>query len=368
MTWAEHHSRSELFAGEAHEALMRGDLERAQALFGKAAEAEAAALHDLPDGKPRTLGITAVSATALWYKGGELEAAEQVAHAAAARSGMPAFAQAQLRELLQAIWNEQAQREAGVSFIPGQVTVSVKGGEVVTGGAPLDLILSKVQAVQNLFYRTAEFLKDLPLRLKGQPSKELHDRYRPWLFQGVPSSYQFAVAIQKPPQHELFPTGEPEPEVLTETFLRILRAASEDPEQRLREVVPKEDYRQTFLKMTRNLAPTGKSFSEIEIKSAGERDAVILLPASRKIITETLRSQNASGEEQEDIVLRGNLRAVNLDKKWLGVSVDGITRHISGLAEAVDDIIGPMVNHDVIVRARQGKNNRLIFIDIEQDE
>ena len=166
--------------------------------------------------------------------------------------GVPAFALHDLRELLQAIWNEQAQREAGVSFVPGQVVVSVKGGEVVSGGAPLDVVLDKVQIVQSLFFRTAEFLKDMPLRKHGRPSKELQARCRPWLFQSVPGSYQFAVAIQKPPQEEMFPSGDPEPEVLTETFLSILRAAGEDPGGSLKAVVPKDDYRTTFLKMTRN--------------------------------------------------------------------------------------------------------------------
>lgn len=368
MTWAEHHSQSEACAIQAHEALRRGDIAQASRCFRQAAEAEVAALRDLPDEKARTLGITAVSATALWYKSGDLEAAERVAYEASARRGMPAFAHVQIRELLQTIWNEQAQRKAGVSFVPGQVMVSVKGGEVVAGGAPLDLILSKVQAVQNLFYRTAEYLRDLPLRLKGQPSKEMQERYRPWLFQSVPGSYQFAVAIQKPAQQDLFPTDEPEPEILTETFLRILRAASEDPEIGLRQIVPKEDYRLTFLKMARNLAPTGKSFSQMEIRGAADNNAVVLIPASRKAITQTLRPKTTSGQEQEETTLRGNLRAVDLDKKWLEISVDGVTRHISGLSEDVDDIIGPMVNHEVVVRARSARKNRLIFVDIEQEE
>lgn len=40
---------------------------------------------------------------------------------------------------------------------------SVKGGEVITGGAPLDLIVEKVQTIQSMFYRTVECIKDLPL-------------------------------------------------------------------------------------------------------------------------------------------------------------------------------------------------------------
>ena len=67
--------------------------------------------------------------------------------------------------------------------------MSVKGGEVVAGGAPLDLIIDKVQIVQSLFYRTAEHLKSLPLRKKGPPSKDIQEGCRPWLFQSVPGSY-----------------------------------------------------------------------------------------------------------------------------------------------------------------------------------
>lgn len=136
----------------------------------QAATAEMRAFESIGADKPRTLGVTGVSAVSLWYKAGRLDEAEQLAHRAAAIGAMPAFAVGELRTLLQAIWNEQAQKEAGVSFVSGQVVVSVKGGQVVTGGAPLDLILGKVQIVEKLFYRTAEFLKSLPLRKKGPPS------------------------------------------------------------------------------------------------------------------------------------------------------------------------------------------------------
>ena len=171
---------------------------RAAILFEQAARAEVLALASLGQDKPRTLGVTAVSAAALWYKSGKLEEAEQVAHRASVMGGMPGFALDELRRLLQAIWNEQAQKSAGILFVPGQVLISVKGGEVVSGGAPLDTILEKIQIIQSIFYRTAEFIKDLPLRKKGPPSKELQARCRPWLFQSVPGSYQFVVAVQKP--------------------------------------------------------------------------------------------------------------------------------------------------------------------------
>jgi hypothetical protein len=284
---------------------------------------------------------------------------------------MPVFAVDELRGLLQAIWNEQAQQQAGVSFVPGQVVVSVRGGEVVTGGAPFDLILNEVQIVQSLFYRTAEYLQSAPLRKKGPPPKELQERCRPWLFQSVPGSYQFAVAIQKPAQGEMFETDTPEPEVLTEKFLSILRAAGEDPAEALKVIVPKEDYRSTFLKLTRNLAPTGKVFDQMEIRGAGDRRPIVLSSSSRKVISETLRMPTEAVPAEiagPETTLHGTLRALDLDNDWLEVSVDGTHKRVTGVGETVDDLIGPMVNREVNVRVRSGRRAALTFIDIEQEE
>ena len=63
--------------------------------------------------------------------------------------------------------------------------------------------------------------------------------------------------------------------------------------------------------------------------------------------------------------LRGTLRAVDLDKDWLVVVVGGVPMHIDGLQDAVDDVIGPMVNRSVIVRAVHTSKNKYKFVDIE---
>jgi hypothetical protein len=369
MSWSSFHKQSEDLASKAHEAMRQGRYAAAIELFRDAAIAEESALEALDPSKVRTLGITAVSAVALWYKGGELSEAERLAHRCFGFRELPNFATEQLRSLLQAIWNERAQRAAGISFVPGQVIVSVRGGTIVKGGAPLDLIVDKVQAVQSLFYRTAELIQGKALRRKGPPAKELQERCKPWLFQSVPASYQFAVAIQKPAQGDMFPENEIPPEVLTRTFLSILKATGEDPEDKLRSLVPDDGYRNTFLKLTRNLTPTGKSYSEIEINSTVPQEKVIFLPSSRKAITETLRKAIPKNENgSEEVTLRGVLRAVHLDQDWLELSIAADKVSVHGVGESVDDLIGPMVNHDVIVRAFRDKKEKYKFIDIEQDE
>lgn len=373
MSWSEAHSGSEQLATAAHQALREKRSDDARKLFLQAAELEQEALRLIGDGRPRTLGIVAVSATALYYKGGDLARAEQLAHQMAAVPALPAFAQSELRNLLQSIWNEQAQAEAGISFVPGQVVVSVKGGQVVTGGAPLDLIVSKVQDIQSIFYRTAEMLKGLPHRIKGPPTKDVQDKYKPWLFQSVPGSYQFIVAVQKPTQQELFPSGDPEPELLTDTFLSIVKAGATDAPS-LDKIVPDAAYRKTFLKLTQNLAPTGKTFESIEIRGTTESSGVTLSSDSRKQIRDYLRPPTSKAEaESSEEVIFGVLRAVDLEKDWLEVlNPSGAQIKVSSVGEVVDDVIGPMVNHRVKVTAHTKVTASGIkvysFIDIESDD
>lgn len=372
MSWLSYHQTSEVAASEAHAARRRGEEALATSLFADAAKAELLALKHLSASeKPRTFGVTAVSATALLYKAEQRREAEQFAHSMLGQPGLPDFATDQLREILQSIWNEQAQASAGVRFVPGQVTVSVDGGEVVKGGAPLDLVVERVQTIQALFYRTAEFLKNLPLRRRGPATKPIRDLCRPWLFQSVPGSYQFTVAIQGPAQGDMFVEGEPEPRLVASTFMAILEGAASDPESNLPKIVPDAEYRETFLKLARNLAPTGRSFSHLELRSSNARAPVVLTQDSRKSMTNAIRggaSEPPRDAQSSNLTLRGVLRAVHLEKDWLEVYVNDAPVRISGVGETVDDVIGPMVNHSVMVYVSNDGKGTFSFRDIELED
>ena len=366
MTWAELHSESERIAIEAQLALRARNAGQAIELYKRAAEIERRALDQLDVSKTRTRGITAVSAVALWFKAREYVLAEQLAHSMLADPHIPDFAREDLRNLVQAIWTESSKEKAGVAFIPGQVMVSVKGGEVVTGGAPLDLIVDKIQTIQSMFYRTIEFLNGDSHRRVGRPTKELQEACRPWLFQSAPGSYQFSVAIQKPVQPDFF-KQEIEPERIAQHFLEIVSASSGDNTADLEKLVPDENYRSTFLRLARNLAPTGKTFERIELRGSGEARPVALGVESRVNINQQLRKKLAVPTTADEVPeeLHGTLRAVDLDKDWLDVVVDGVSTHVVGLQDAVDDVIGPMVNRSVVVRAIRASQKKLTFLDIE---
>lgn len=369
MTWIEWHQQSEKLASDAMVAYRANDFDRARVLYGQAAEAEQKALNNLEPNKPRTKGITAVSAVSLWFKAGDFRKAEQLAYLILSTENLSEFASSELRTLIQAIWTESSKQQAGVSFLPGQVYVAVKGGEVVTGGAPLDLIVDKVQTIQSMFFRTIEEVKNMPLRTRGAPIKEIQEAGRPWLFQAPPGSYQFSIAIQEPAQKDFF--GRVDPNQIADRFLDILRAATSDDPTQLEKLVPDEGYRSTYLKLTRNLAPSGKTFENLEIRSATDSLPVALSPDSRRMINTTLRARTQYPKpepEETENTLIGALRAVDLDKDYIDVTVDGKSEHIIGLKDALDDVIGPMVNRRVIVRVLQRVGQPAKFVDIELDE
>ncbi|HZL80248.1 MAG TPA: hypothetical protein VFC17_15550, partial [Candidatus Limnocylindrales bacterium] len=323
-------------------------------------------------------GITAVSAVSLFYKGNDYTTAQAFACRCLANEQLPAFAVPQLQNLLQTVWGEQAIAAAGLTFAKQDVLVSVRGGEVLTGGAPLDLILRKVEEVRALFYRTVEWIMNKPLRVRGGPTQDIQGLFRPWLFQAPPGSYQFAVRLESPKQMEfgIVASAVPPVEEVTRAFIEIVSATASGPEEKLAAQVSDPGYRNAFLKLTRNLAPTGKSFTELEIRSNANPSigSVMFAPASRKAINDSIKKHAPSvisEGEGEVVKLEGILRAVHLDHDWLEVTVDdGGEKHIKVLkaGDAIDDVVGPMVNRRVTVDAVRTPNGKHFFKDIQSME
>lgn len=375
MSWDEHHGHSERLAAEAERTARSGNRAAAADLYRQAAEAEAAALDDVGREKSRTRGVTAVSAVALWYKAHDLLNAELLAHRCLASGDLPGFAQSQIRELLTLIWTTKSAEATGVRFVPGDVLVSVKGGDVVYGGAPLDLIVKKVEGVQAALLRTVEMLLGREFRRRGGPPTDIQSMFKPWLFQAPAGSYQFAVRVQEPAQMELWESDRPKIDQITGTFLQILHASATDPDAQMEALVPDKQYRDAFLNLSRNLAPTGRSFERLDIRDAGAPAVVV---ASFEVETRhglnaairRSRPSKAESPTESTETIRGTLRALHLDKDWLEVAtINNRPQHlkIEEAGDVLDDVVGPMVNRLVNVSViRRGK--KLVYQDIELEE
>jgi hypothetical protein len=385
MSWLVHHTRSEEYASQAEQFFRQREINRAGELYRLAAEAEVHALNNLDESKTRTIGITAVSAVSLYYKAQEFSLAKRIAHKWLATEFLPPFAIDELEDLLQVIRYEESRAKSGIQFIEGEVLVSVSGGEILYGAAPLELILRKVEQVRSIFYRTTEFLLELPLRTRGVPSQDVKNQCDPWLFQAPAGSYQFEVRVRRPQDYKQLSLDgmadiELRVEQITKKFLEIVRATTQDPEGELIEIVPQEDYRETFLKLTRELAPpaSGKSFDQMEIKSTSDVDPqpVVLRPDTREAIKNVLKKPEIISQEVPEhkiAQLKGTLRGLQLDKDWIEVNIDGENERIYDARDEIDDVIGPMVNRRVVVEVLErsdrpvDKKYSLRDIQLEED-
>ncbi len=368
MTWLEQHRLSERYASDAEVARLRGEYTQAQGLYAIAAQHEERALHEIAPHKLRTYGITAVSAVALRFKAAEFSEAKVLSYRCLASERLPEFASRQIEDMLQSIKGEQA----GIPLNDGQMLISLKGGEILYGGAPMDLIIGKHQKMRSMIYRTTEYLKKVPHRRRGGPGKEIIEAYRPWTFQAAPGSYQFTVSVQENRQLKLdmFDSEDLHPKQIIDELFHILQACSESPEMGLPEIVSEDDYRLSFLKLARDLTPTvkGTGFTRLDIQTSTAPRPLVLTLDTRYAINEVIQAASHPSPDEREDEIRGVLRALNLDDDWIQVAQeDGENVKIRRAGEEIDDRIGPMVNHSVVVRvAKSGSSMR--FLDIELDE
>ena len=162
---------------------------------------------------------------------------------------------------------------------------------------------------------------------------------------------------------------------VTHTFFSVLRASASDPGQELPKIVDDVEYREAFISLSRNLAPTGKSFEQLEIRDASvpNRAIVTFATQTRQLLNAALRSarpQNKLAPTDETVRIKGVLRALHLDQDWLEVTTDSLScDHIKveEASDALDDVIGPMVNKRVsVVTIRRGQ--KYLYRDIELEE
>lgn len=369
MDWLERHKYSETLAAQAHSALREGNNRGAEELFRQAAVAEEDALSLLDTSKPRTFGIAAVSAVSLWYKGKDVERASMLAYRCLANPGLASPAREQLDDLVQTLYTERDRKRLTGDFLPGSVTIAVKGGSVLRGAAPLDLIVDKVKTLQSIFFRVIEWSNGKPLRRSGPPTKDITSSFEPWLVQEAPGSFQFSVAVKVSGQFDMFDAEKLEAADIARKFLDIVTTMTADASgEASKDLVPDDGYRGTFRKLVRNLTPPANSDESVVISSKEREGVVALLDESTRpmldlaIKRESPKADESAGEQMQEFT--GALRALDLDGDWLKVEVDSGQVTVKGLSQAVDDVIGPMVNKRVLVKAVKTKRGELKFVDI----
>lgn len=374
MSWLEHHKESEQQAGNAEYHARMGENSNAMSSYRLAADAEERALDDLDKSKRRTYGITAVSAVALRFKARDYPAAQNLAHAHLGTGELPEFAQVQLRELLETMWDDLDRLRTGLRPSRSEIEFSLKGGTVLSGSAPADVVMGLVGRAEALVYRVTEYTHGLPHRTDRTVPPSVKSASQIRVAAATSGSYRFRLSIDAPAQMEMFgpQSSATAPSDVARASVGILRAGLDSPHVALPALVTDQAYRATFLKLARDLSPNGRRWNRLEIRSAAADQPITMNQQTRQALNEIIRasSRGSNGVGGQEETITGILRAVNLENDWLDVVTSGEPSRIRirGVGVTLDDQIGPMLNQPVIVTTvrRRGESRRLI--DIEPDD
>lgn len=94
---------------EAEAAARSGDTQRAKDLFLEAAVLQRDMIASVPEDRVRTRSVFGLSAAALFYKAGDLDASERLACELLSQSWVDPYSAFKLRELLKAVWRARAE-------------------------------------------------------------------------------------------------------------------------------------------------------------------------------------------------------------------------------------------------------------------
>ena len=349
-----------------------GRPEEAQNLYRAAAEAERAAYALIPLSRPRTRGLLAISEVSLLQASDDLTEAERRAHEILAEGGLPDFAHDELLDLALRIRHSKHAESNGWRLSHEALMVALKGDGVRVGGfAPLYLIQSKMQQMQNYIIRVAEMVAGSAFRSTGGPPPELTQSFKPMIGPSMPGSHSFAVCVESPAQLTLplFANSDTDPSEIIMKSFSILSALVSDNLEQFESEVEDERYQGIFLRMVRNLAPTGQDISEIEVSRKQEFDRVSLKSSSRSPLNKRIHATRSIRTRETQY--EGVLRALDLDREWVILVKDGKDVRLStDPSKVFDDVVGPMVNCRVRVlgHLRKGRFYATDIVEVEDSE
>lgn len=357
--------------GRADHLQAQGQRSEAATAYRRAAELEAKALDLVPLDRPQTRGIIAVSSIALYLRSGDAATGIRMAHSFLAESNLPDFATRQLYELIDDFRVSELESIQGRRASADEFECVLDGPRVRRGVAAVDTVIEKIDQVAKLGLRVYEYLAGAKLRTSGPVESHLQARFEMLVAQPTAGSFKFRVrfATQVEQRELIEGTRLVQPEELSANFAAILDAAGSDP-TRFHEQVEDRGYRDAFVKLVRDLAPTGKEVDRVEIHRLGTTVAgtTVLTPPMRKELTKQLKV--AKPARTRETVRRGILRALNLNERWvaLGGKTGRVRKCIAKSDEVLlEDVVERLVNKRVRVTG-YNQRNAFYVTDIVEDD
>jgi hypothetical protein len=255
--------------------------------------------------------------------------------------------------------------------------MSIAGDAISYGRTAAEHLLTRVDKVTTLFYRTVERLLKLPYRQHGGVNKSIRDAYGLYIEAFAPGSFTVAFQIGKPdPQLSLFPELAKKPRVkpdeVVDEILQCFEMLEKENTVELRQRIQEDDYYENFVGLTKQIAPDGNNVSMVGFTTVREgKDKPVALRKRRIDIARSQKDKDRSSAEEtgEIRMLFGVLRHASspLSGKFGTVKLteeDTRSTHEIKVPRAImKDVVQPFYEENVNIRVIE-KESKLYLDDI----
>lgn len=277
----------------------------------------------------------------------------------------------ELRDLLEDVYFHRHLSLRGIVLQPDEFQLSLEGEAVGFGIARTNYFLPRIRDIEALIFRTAERRRGYEFREAGRRKKELTEELE--LYVSVPRAASFAVSLRIGSAQRSLPGLDFPREVIDDLFdcIELLDAGDvKDLAQR----IPDESYFRNFVGLAEKIAPDGENVRRVGFTTTSDQgERSVALSRTRRRIREASLVPKRTEPEPVTEEVQGTLLEANAKSQRQGsievVDKQGKTHRLSVPRGMMSDIVKPMFEERVIVRA-QRKGNVLLLesIDLVEEE
>lgn len=362
------HRRAMDFATQGFMAQMGEEPESAVNFFAEALQLELAAIAELKEPIEPTNSILHRSAGWMAVHCGQLRQAEQLASKALAGNPPEDIAD-ELRELWEQTSFRRHLESNGVALGQSEIQLNLVGRAVADGVVQLSDLIPRMNHIQNLIYRTAQRLRDLPY--SSHIPNDIREGYR--AFASVPRGGSFTVSLRVGhPTAQLPLLGFTGPSDIIHEVIDLVGLANNDDHDAVEHRIPDPAYQRNFIGLARGLAPDGNRIRQVGFVAAANGD--IRSTAITRLASQIrLPGEESSQRNAETLRVSGVLRFADGTGRHANrirvVEDNGQSHNISVPTGLMDDIVRPMWNSYVtVVGFRRRRQNIINLRDIWQGD
>lgn len=305
------------------------------------------------------------SAASLALECNEVREAERLIGRALSGSPPDEIAE-ELRDLLEDVYFRRHLSLRGIALQEDEFQLSMEGEAVGLGIAHANVLLTVVQNIRALIFRTAERKTGHRFRERGRLPGDLADNLE--LYVSVPRPASFAISFRLGSGQLKLPGINFPRDVIADLFdcFELLDAGNL---RELEQHIPDEPYLRNFIGLAEKIAPDGERITRVGFTATtdqGER-RVALSARQEQIRDATAKAKRM--EPDESVVVQGVLLEADAKRKSLGriqlVDEHGKAHRIRVPRGMMSDIVKPMFEERVKANARRtGKDLLLETIDL----